>query len=87
MRHAQRVTPCAPPACAQVAVPLSLDLRPFMAPGALDDGATAYSLYGLVQHVGLAPPGGPRAGRDAGDRRSERPARRGRPVAAEAVQD
>ncbi|PNH09398.1 Ubiquitin carboxyl-terminal hydrolase 18, partial [Tetrabaena socialis] len=37
---------------------LDLDLSPYMAESALDGGAAAYRLYAVVQHVGLAAPGG-----------------------------
>ncbi|GLI62867.1 hypothetical protein VaNZ11_005603, partial [Volvox africanus] len=40
-----------------IALRMDLDLTPFMAPGALDQGPAAYCLYGVVQHLGVSSPG------------------------------
>nr|BCL66200.1 hypothetical protein [Volvox reticuliferus] len=40
-----------------IALRMDLDLTPFMAPGALDPGPATYRLYGVVQHLGISPPG------------------------------
>ncbi|GLC37506.1 hypothetical protein PLESTB_001754900 [Pleodorina starrii] len=40
-----------------ISLRMDLDLTPYMAPEAVDPGPALYRLYGVVQHMGIVPPG------------------------------